>query len=66
MSVIKIIEVIASSEKSWEEATRNAVKEVSKTVKNIKSVYVKEQKAVVVGENVTEFRVTLKISFEIR
>ncbi len=66
MSVIKVIEVIASSEKSWEEATKNAVKEVSKTVKNIKSVYVKEQTAVVTGENVTEFRVDLKISFEIQ
>lgn len=66
MSVIKIIEVIASSEKGWEEATRNGVKEASKSIKNIKSVYVKEQTAVVVGENVTEFRVDLKISFEVQ
>lgn len=66
MSIIKVIEVIASSEKGWEEATKNAVKEASKTVKNIKSVYVKDQTAVVVGENVTEFRVILKISFEVQ
>jgi len=65
MSVIKVIEIMASSSKSWEEATQNAVKHAAKTVKNIKSVYVKDQTAVVSGENVTEFRVNLKISFEV-
>lgn len=65
MSIVKVIEVIATSEDSWEEATRNAVKNAAKTIKNIKSVYVKEQKAMVTGENITEFRVILKISFEL-
>lgn len=65
MSIVKVIEVIASSENSWEEATRNGVKTASKTIKNIKSVYLKEQKAIVTGENITEFRVTLKIAFEL-
>lgn len=65
MSIFKVLEVIATSENSWEEATRNAVKHASKTIKNIKSVYVKEQKAMVTGENITEFRVILKITFEL-
>ncbi|MFO8147933.1 MAG: dodecin family protein [Bacteroidota bacterium] len=65
MPIFKVIEVIATSENSWEEATRNAVKNASKTIKNIKSVYVKEQKAMVTGENITEFRVILKITFEL-
>lgn len=65
MSIFKVIEVIATSENSWEEAARNAVKSASKTIKNIKSVYVKEQKAMVTGENITEFRVILKITFEL-
>ncbi len=38
MAVLKVIEVLANSEKSWEDATKNAVKHASKTVKNIKSV----------------------------
>ena len=63
MSVIKVIEVMANSSKSWEEATQNAVKHAAKTVKNIKSVYVNEQSALVTGENVTEYRVNVKISF---
>lgn len=43
MKVLKVIEVLAESSKSWEDATRNAVKEASKTVKNIRSVYIKDQ-----------------------
>ncbi|SDR71323.1 hypothetical protein SAMN04487764_0379 [Gillisia sp. Hel1_33_143] len=65
MSVIKVIEVMASSTKGWEDAAQNAVKHASKTVKNIKSVYVRDQTATVSGENITEYRVNLKISFEI-
>ncbi|WP_299666810.1 dodecin family protein [uncultured Polaribacter sp.] len=65
MAVMKVIEVLANSEKSWEEATRKAVKQASKSVKNIKSAFVQSQSAVVNGDNVTEFRVNLKITFEV-
>ena len=62
---MKVIEVLANSDKSWEEATRKAVKHAGKSVKNIKSVFVQSQSAVVNGDNVTEFRVNLKITFEV-
>ena len=62
---MKVIEVLADSEKSWEEATRKAVKQASKTVKNIRSVFVQSQSAVVLKNEVTKFRVNLKITFEI-
>jgi len=65
MSIVKVIEILANSTESWEDATKKAVKHAAKTVKNIKSVYVKEQSALVNGENITEFRVNLKISFEV-
>lgn len=65
MAVIKVIEIMANSSKSWEDATQNAVKHAAKTVKNIKSVYVNEQTAVVSGENITDYRVNVKISFEV-
>ena len=66
MAVMKVIEVLANSEKSWEDATRKAVKQASKSVKNIKSVFVQSQSAVVDGDNVTEFRVNLKLTFEVK
>jgi len=47
MAILKVIEVLANSSKSWEDATKNAVAEASKTVKNISSVYVQEQSCVV-------------------
>ncbi|MGB5942384.1 MAG: dodecin family protein [Leeuwenhoekiella sp.] len=65
MAVLKVIEVLASSKKSWEQATQNGVKEAAKSLNKIRSVYVNEQSAKVTGDTVTEFRVNLKISFEI-
>jgi len=66
MAVIKVIELMANSSKSWEDATQKAIKKASKTVKGIRSAYVKEQSVVVKGGEVTEYRVTLKVSFEIK
>jgi hypothetical protein len=66
MAVMKVIEVLANSDKSWEDATQKAVKEASKTVKNIKSAFVQSQSVVVNNDEVTEFRVNLKITFEVK
>jgi hypothetical protein len=65
MAVLKVIEVLSNSNDSWEDATRKAVKQASKSVKNIKSVYLQDQSAIVKDNEVTEFRVNLKITFEI-
>lgn len=65
MSIIKVIEVIATSEKSFEDATDNAVKEASKTVKNIKSVYIKDMNAKVSNNSITSYGVTAKVAFTV-
>jgi len=65
MAIMKVIEVLANSEKSWEDATRKAVKQASKSVKNIKAIFVQSQSAVVNGNEISEFRVNLKITFEV-
>jgi len=66
MAILKVIEVLSNSDKSWEDATKKAVIEASKTVKNIKSVYVQDQSAVVKDGEVSEFRVNLKLTFEVK
>jgi len=66
MAIIKVIEVLSNSEKSWEDATKKAIKQASKTVKNIRSAWVADQSVVVKDDEVSEFRVNLKISFEIK
>ena len=63
MSMVKVIELSSESPESWEDATRQAVKRASRTLRNIRSVWVKEFEAVVDGNNVSQFRVNVKISF---
>jgi hypothetical protein len=63
MSVVKVIEVLAESEKSWEDAAQKALDEASKTVKNIESIYIKEMQAVVENNQIVSYRVNAKISF---
>ncbi|HZW99489.1 MAG TPA: dodecin family protein [Trueperaceae bacterium] len=63
MSVVKVIEVLAQSEKSFEDAVQTALREASRSVRNIKSIYVKEMQAIVDGDRVAAWRVNTKISF---
>ncbi len=63
MAVTKVIEVIAGSEKSFDDAVQNALTEASKSVKNIKSIYVKEMNANVEDNQIVSFGVNAKISF---
>lgn len=65
MKMVKVIEVIASSDKGFTEATQKAVAEASKTVKNIKSVYIKNMNANVENNQIVSYAVNAKISFEI-
>jgi len=65
MPIVKVIEVIASSEKGIDDAIKSAVKEASKTVRNIDSVFVKDIKAHVKDGKVTTFGIICKISFHL-
>ncbi|HEX8331024.1 MAG TPA: dodecin family protein [Segetibacter sp.] len=65
MKLVKVIEVIATSETGIEDAVHNAVAEVSKTVRNIDSVYIKDIKAHVKNGKVTTFGVNCQISFRV-
>jgi hypothetical protein len=65
MAVLKVIEIMASSPKSWEDAANSAIKTAGKTVKGIRSVYVKDMSAVVRNNKITEYRLNMKVSFEV-
>ncbi len=65
MTMVKVIEVIASSDKGFSEATQNAINEASKTVKNIKSIYIKHMNANVENNKIISYAVNANISFEI-
>jgi flavin-binding protein dodecin len=63
MAIVKVVEVIAESKKGWEEAAQNAVKEASKTVRNIKHIYVEGHQGIVEDSKIVKFRVNAKVSF---
>ncbi len=66
MSVIKVIEIMSQSKKGWEEATAKGVKKASETIKNIRSAYVQDQSVVVEKGEIVAYRVTLKVTFEVK
>jgi dodecin len=65
MAVVKVIEVIATSKTGFEDAVKEAVKEVSKTIRNIDSVWIKDQKVHVTNGKIVSWGVVCKVSFRI-
>lgn len=66
MSLVKVIEVLAQSEKSWEDAAQTAVKTASKTLKDIKSLYIENFEAKVENGKITKYRINGKLTFALR
>jgi dodecin len=65
-TIVKVIEVIAQSEESWDDAVKNALEEVTKTVDDVKEIWVSGMKAIVVDGRIAEYRLTAKVSFVVK
>ena len=65
MQILKVLEIMSNSTVSWEDAAQSAVTEASKTLHNIRSIYVQDQNAVVENGKITEYRITAKLTFEL-
>ncbi|HVH74237.1 MAG TPA: dodecin family protein [Stellaceae bacterium] len=63
MSIVRSIEVIAQSPNGFDEACRNAIQEASKTLRGIRSFWIKNAECVVENDRITTYRVNGKISF---
>ena len=63
MSIAKVIELIGASDKSWDDAARNAVKDASKTIKNITGVEVISKTASVKDGEIVSYNTCVKIAF---
>jgi len=66
MAVMKVIEVLSESDKSWEDATDKGVKKASDSIKGIRSAFVQSQSVTVKDGAVSSYRVNLKITFEVK
>lgn len=62
-NVLKVLELLAESDKSWEDAAAQAVKKASETLHNVKSIYIENFEAKVDGEKIVEYRVNAKVTF---
>jgi flavin-binding protein dodecin len=63
--VVKVIELLSESPRSWEDAAQNAISEANKTLRNIRSLYVKEMTAAVEKGKITSYRLNTKVTLEL-
>jgi flavin-binding protein dodecin len=63
MSMLKVIEVLAESDKGWEEAAQSAVSTAQESVRNVRSIYIKNFEASVENGKISKYRINGKISF---
>jgi len=63
MSIARVTEIIAGSSKSFDDAIEKGVKRAAKTLTNVKSAWVQDQNVLVEDDKITEYRVTLKVTF---
>jgi flavin-binding protein dodecin len=61
--LLKVIEVLAESNKSWEDAAQQAVANANKTLRNVKSIYIENFEATVDNGQIKSYRINAKISF---
>jgi flavin-binding protein dodecin len=64
-AMVKVIEVLAQSETSWDDAAKVALREAAKTLRGIQSIYVKDMQAVVENDRIVQYRINAKISFKL-
>jgi len=63
--VVKVIELLSQSSKSWEDAAQGAVNEASKTLRNIRSIYIEEFTAEVDNGKISNYRINAKVTFDL-
>jgi len=63
--MLKVIEVLAESNRSWEDAAQTAVKNAAKTVRGVRSIYIQEMTATVEKNKIVSYRINAKLSFEL-
>lgn len=62
-NVLKVIEVLSESPKSWEDAAALAVAKAAETMHGIKSIYIKNFEARVENDKIVSYRVNANVTF---
>jgi dodecin len=64
-TVLKVSDLISTSDKSWQDAVEKGLERASKTIRNIKGIDVTSWKAKVANGKIVEYRTVMKIAFEV-
>jgi flavin-binding protein dodecin len=65
MSVIRVTELLATSQTGWEDAVKSGLERASKTIRHIKGIDILSWKAEVDNDKIVEYRVSMKVAFEV-
>lgn len=65
MAMLKVIEVLAESNSSWEDAAQRAVSQAAETLHDVRSIYIKDMEATVDNGKIRSYRINAKISFQL-
>ena len=65
MAMLKVIEVLAESDSSWEDAAQRAVSQAAETLHDVRSIYIKDMEATVDNGKIRSYRINAKISFQL-
>ncbi|MCW5947247.1 MAG: dodecin domain-containing protein [Fimbriimonadales bacterium] len=63
MSVARITEISSTSEKSFEDAIQQGIARATKTLRNVKGAWIKEQRIDVDGDKITNYQVNMLVTF---
>lgn len=63
MSVARVTEISSTSDVSFEDAIKQGISRASKTLRNVKGAWIKEQQIDIEGENITRYRVNMLVTF---
>ena len=63
MSVARVTEISSTSDRSFEDAIKQGITRASKTLRNVKGAWIKEQQIDIEGENITRYRVNMLVTF---
>jgi dodecin len=63
MSVARVTEISSTSDRSFEDAIKQGISRASKTLRNVKGAWIKEQQIDIEGEDITRYRVNMLVTF---
>jgi flavin-binding protein dodecin len=63
MAVARVTEISSTSSKSFEDAVQQGVARATKTLRNVRSAWIKEQRVEITGDKISQYQVNMMVTF---